>query len=155
MSRKRISTAASVVAQAKRRAAELPKTVAPFAPKAAPQDPGGTTSVLHGRVDETADSATGAPRLRVIVPGKKHPEIYDLSRLLVQPEAARFLAEGFRQWAEGPIGARTRAVRWRVLNTSVGEFLATQKGQVSLKSIDEAFWAMSRDNQGEKARQSR
>lgn len=96
--------------------------------------------MLYARVDETTDFATGAPRLRVIIPGKKVPEIYDLSRLLVQPEVARFLAEGFRLWAAGPIGTKTRANKCRYLNTDVSAFLATLKGQLSLKCIDEAFW---------------
>jgi hypothetical protein len=140
MGRRRISTAESVLAQAKARVAATPRTVVPLAPETAVPNARGTASVLHARVDEMADLETGAPRLRVIIPGKKVPEIYDLSRLLVQPEVARFLAEGFRQWATGPVNARTRAAKCRTLNTDVGAFLATLKGQVSLKSIDETFW---------------
>lgn len=140
MSRKRINTAASVLAQAKTRAAATPETVVPLAPETVLSDAGDTASVLYARVDETTDPETGAPRLRVIIPGKKVPDIYDLSRLLVQPEVARFLAEGFRLWAAGSIGAKTRANKCRYLNTDVSAFLATLKGQLSLKSIDEAFW---------------
>ena len=140
MSRKRINTAASVLAQAKARAAATSETVVALRPKTALSKGADVASVLHPRVDETADFETGEPRLRVVIPGKKVPEIYDLSRLLVQPEVGRFFAEGFRQWAAGPIGAKTRAVKCRHLNTNVGEFLATLNGQVSLKSINEAFW---------------
>lgn len=93
------------------------------------------------RVDETAHPETGAPRLRVIIPGKKEPEIYDLSRLLVQPEIACFLAEGFRLWAARPLKAASRANRCRDLNTNVATFLETLESQVSLKLIDETFWA--------------
>lgn len=117
-----------------------PKIVFPLAPGATPSDGGHTAGVLHARVDETADLETGAPRLCVIIAGRKVPEIYDLSRLLVQPKAARFLAEGFRHWAAGPIDPRTRAFNCRMINSYVGAFLATLKGQVSLQAIDEAFW---------------
>jgi hypothetical protein len=140
LSRRRISAAASVVAQAKARAAAAPNTAVPLIPETAQPDARGKSSVLHARIDDTPDIAAGAPRLRVIVPGKRAPEVYDLSRLLVQPKIARFLAEGFRQWASGRINARTRAVVCRNLNTDVGAFLATLKGQVLLRSIDEAFW---------------
>ena len=140
MSRKRINTAASVLAQAKARAAATPETVVPLAPETALSNAGNTASVIHARVDETTDFETGAPRLRVIIPGKKVPDIYDLSRLLVQPEIARFLAEGFRLWAAGPIGTKTRANKCRYLNTDVSAFLATLKGQLSPKCIDETFW---------------
>lgn len=140
MSRRRVDTASSVLAQARARVVATPKTVVPLAPESARSDPRGAASVICARVDETADLETGTPRLRVIIPGKKVPEIYDLSRLLVQPEIARFLAEGFRQWATSPVNTRTRAIHWQCLNTNVGAFLATLKDQVSLKSIDEAFW---------------
>jgi integrase len=95
--------------------------------------------MTHARVDETPDLVTGSPRLRVIIPGKKVPEIYNLSRLLVQPEIAQFLAEGFRHWAVGPV-TKSRERISRALNTNVGAFLETQKRQVSVTSIDEAFW---------------
>jgi hypothetical protein len=96
--------------------------------------------LLHSRIDEVPDLETGAPRLRVIIPGKKTPEIYDLTRLLVQPELARFLAEGFRHWA-GTINAKSRANGCNLLNIGIGSFLATLKQKMAPVAIDEAYWA--------------
>lgn len=140
MSRKRVNTAASVLAQAKARAVATPETVVPLASETALSAGGELATVLYARVDETCDLATGEPCLRVIIPGKNEPEIYELNRLLVQPEIARFLAEGFRQWASGAVGIRSRVEHARVLNSDVGAYLATLAGNVSMKSIDEAFW---------------
>jgi hypothetical protein len=140
MIRKRINRAASVLAQAKARAAAAPDTVVSLAPKTVRSEAGDTASVLHARVDEGTNFETGEPRLRVIIPGKKEPEIHDLTRLLVQPEVARFLAEGFRLWAAGAANAASRVNKCRELNTDVGAFLATRKGRISLNLIDEAFW---------------
>lgn len=129
-----------MLAQAKARAAAATRTVVPIAPEIAVSDAGGVASTIHSRVDETNNLGTGAPRLRVIIPDKKKPEFYDLSGLLVQPEIARFFAEGFRHWAAGPLKTKSRVVCCRVLNTNFGAFLATLKGHVPLKSIDEPFW---------------
>lgn len=141
MSHKRINTAASVLAQAKARAAATPRTVVPIVLEKQFSNEGGAASVLHARTDETHDIATGAPLLCVSIPGETEPEIYDLDRLLVQPEIGYFLAEGFRNWAAGPLRFNTRRNLHGCLNTHVGAFLATLTGQVSLTSIDEAFWA--------------
>jgi hypothetical protein len=128
------------LAQAKARAAAGTETVVSFASGAVASDQGAAVVVLHARIDETPDPETGAPRLRVIIPGKKAPEIHNLSRLLVQPEIARFLAEGFRQWATSAVGGRTRRHYCQMLNFQFGAFLRTVRGKVSPAEIDEAFW---------------
>jgi integrase len=140
LSRKRINTGASVLAQVKARAAAQPKTVVPLVPEQTRLEAKGTAGMLHARVDRTPDLATGTPRLRVIIASKRTPEFYDLSRLLVQPEIAQFFAEGFRQWAAGPFEAKSRKMVCQSLITGLGAFLPTLNGQVHLQAIDVTFW---------------
>jgi len=139
MNLKRTTAAASVVAQAKARAAAVPKNVVAHLPETARPERDSTISVLHSRIDETPDPVTSAPRLRVIIPGKKSPEIYELTRLLVQPKLARFLAEGFRHSA-GPISIRSRLERCETLNSRVSPFLGTLKQEIAPSAIGEPFW---------------
>jgi len=131
--KKRMATAASVVAQAQARAASAPDNVVPL-PQA---DGSAAASPLHSRIDQTPDPETGALRLRIIIPGRKLPEVHDLSSLLVQPQLALFLAEGFKFWAAG-VGERTRVGSRKRLN-SFASFLAARPA-VAPAEIDEAFW---------------
>ncbi|MCE7798701.1 hypothetical protein LWE61_19410 [Sphingobium sufflavum] len=128
------------MAQAKARAAAAPENVVQLLPEAARLESRTASSVLHSRIDETPDPETAAPRLRVIIPGKKAPEIYDFTRLLVQPELARFLAEGFRHWAAS-VGFKTRVTKCLKINSGIGTFLASRKREIALASIDDTFWA--------------
>lgn len=93
------------------------------------------------RIDRSCDPATQDPRLRVIVPGKSQPEIYDFSFLLAQPLWAELISEGFRVWAEG-VSVRTRRSALRDLAVGFGVFLAKifRGATLSVEDIDEAFW---------------
>jgi len=134
-----MSIAASVVRQAKTRAEVVPSDVAPLFPQSASRKKDSESSAVHSRIDETPDPKTGAPRLWVVIPGAKSPEVYDFSRFLTHPELARFLVEGFRQWA-GSVSTPTRSRRCRELNSGLGAFLSSMREELAPASIDEAFW---------------
>jgi len=142
MSRKRLNVAASLLKQAKARAVAAPDNVVALSQETALPGAGASAmiSALHSRIDETPDPETGASRLRVIIPGGKKPEVFDLSRLLVQPDLARFLTEGFRHWA-ATISFNTRLEKRRLLNSNIGDFLATLKTPTSPSQIDRTFWS--------------
>ena len=140
MSRKRVTAAASVVAQAKARASTASENVVTFLPTAVRPDGASAISQIHSRIDQTPDPVTGTPRLRVIIPGEKTPEIYELTSLMVQPQLSLFLAEGFRRWA-GTVVRSSRLTGWRIINSQVSSFLATQGQELALASIDHVYWA--------------
>ena len=135
-----MTVAASVVAQAKSRAEATPSDVATLFSLSASREKDIKGSTIHSRIDETPDPETGAPRFRVIIPGAKSPEIYDFTRFRTQPDLARFILEGFRQWA-GTVSTLTRSRRCSELNAGIGEFLLSSKLNVRPTTIDEAFWA--------------
>jgi hypothetical protein len=137
MRRKRITTATSVVAQAKVRAA-APDNTAALLIETGPPEKGNIVGALRARIDETPNAETGAPRLRVIIPNKNGPEIYDLTRLLVQPDLARFLAEGFLHWAS-TVRTRSRLNGCRCLNVGIGSFV-TPNQEMAPSAINEGHW---------------
>lgn len=139
MSRRRFKTAASVVAQANARAAAASKNIVQRMPETLRPEEQSAPFAFHSRIDDSPDPETGAPRLRVIIPNKDAPEIYDLSCMLAHEELAHFLAEGFRHWATS-VSAPTRDRRHREITTGIGTFLMGLEQKVTLTSIDEAFW---------------
>lgn len=134
-----MTVAASLVAQAKSRAEATPSDVATFVPRSTSQEDDSESSTIRSRIDETPDPETGTPRLRVIIPGANPPEIYDFARFLTQPDLARFIIEGFRQWA-GSVSTSTRSRKCRELNSGLGAFLSSAKEEIQPASIDKEFW---------------
>lgn len=140
MRRRRLTSGASVVAQAKVRASAAPEKVAPILLKTRKPEGDRKVSLLHSRIDETPDPETGAPRLIVVIPGQEVPELYEFTRLLVQPTLARLLAEGFRLWAS-TVKERSRYNTFGNLNRRFASFLETLEKQISPLELDEGFWA--------------
>lgn len=140
MSRKtRYNVAASVVEQANARAAAAPQNNICSVDVVLPFDSKSPADVLRSRIDTTPDPVTGAPRLLVVFPSKVKPEIYDFTKLLVQPEIAAFLAEGFRCWASSN-SIRTRYKNARTMQIYLYRFFVSLLGIQSLIDIDETFW---------------
>jgi hypothetical protein len=136
----RRSAAASVVAQARARAAVATAEGAPDNVEILPSD----------RVDTSVDPGTGDPRLRVIVPGPEEPKIYDYSCWLDAPVWAPLIAEGFRIYQRG-VALRTAMGIHQRVNCLAAYFVDV----VDPGSVDEAFstglvtWLNGRRNAGE------
>lgn len=140
MSKKRLNVAEFVVAQANARVLRTPENIIPHAQRSASTEHKSLTDGLRSRIEESPDPETRAPRLLVIFPGKNQPEIYNFTDLLVQPEIAMFLAEGFRHWTASvsPLSRKNNALH---LSTYIRDFLRTLQAPCQLMDIDETFWA--------------
>lgn len=140
MKKKRLNVAASVVAQANIRASLTPQNVLNHTEHSASTENKPLVDGLYSRIDQSPDPETDCPRLLVIFPGGEKPEIYNFTELLVQPEIAKFLAEGFRHWTAS-LSPLSRKNAGKNLRRYICEFLKTLQAPCQLADIDEAFWA--------------